>query len=170
MQHVKPQVYMMRQDDPFKCTAAKLAKFRIAEPVKFIHRDAIVLNPFSETLLTKNDAEIARSVCAVDCSWERADDVAKQRVFSAGIGRRLPAILAANPTNYAKLGKLSSAEALAGALYILGDKQLAAEIMNKFKWGHTFLELNGELLEDYSNAETQEQMMQTELEYFPNLK
>ena len=42
--------------------------------------------------------------------------------------------------------------------------------MNKFKWGHTFLELNGELLEDYSNAETQEQMMQTELEYFPNLK
>jgi pre-rRNA-processing protein TSR3 len=171
MQHVKPQVYMMRQDDPFKCTAAKLAKFRIAEPVKFIHRDAIVLNPFSETLLTKNDAEIARSVCAVDCSWERADDVAKhQRVFSAGIGRRLPAMLAANPTNYAKLGKLSSAEALAGALYILGDKQLAAEIMNKFKWGHTFLELNGELLEDYSNAETQEQMMQTELEYFPNLK
>jgi pre-rRNA-processing protein TSR3 len=171
MQHVKPQVYMMRQDDPFKCTAAKLAKFRIAEPVKFIRRDAIVLNPFSETLLTKNDAEIAGSVCAVDCSWERADDVAKhQRVFSAGIGRRLPAILAANPTNYAKLGKLSSAEALAGALYILGDKQLAAEIMNKFKWGHTFLELNGELLEDYSNAETQEQMMQTELEYFPNLK
>jgi pre-rRNA-processing protein TSR3 len=171
MQHVKPQVYMMRQDDPFKCTAAKLAKFRIAEPVKFIHRDAIVLNPFSETLLTKNDAEIAGSVCAVDCSWERADDVAKhQRVFSAGIGRRLPAMLAANPTNYAKLGKLSSAEALAGALYILGDKQLAAEIMNKFKWGHTFLELNGELLEDYSNAETQEQMMQTELEYFPNLK
>jgi pre-rRNA-processing protein TSR3 len=171
MQHVKPQVYMMRQDDPFKCTAAKLAKFRIAEPVKFIRRDAIVLNPFSETLLTKNDAEIAGSVCAVDCSWERADDVAKhQRVFSAGIGRRLPAMLAANPTNYAKLGKLSSAEALAGALYILGDKQLAAEIMNKFKWGHTFLELNGELLEDYSNAETQEQMMQTELEYFPNLK
>jgi pre-rRNA-processing protein TSR3 len=171
MQHVKPQVYMMRQDDPFKCTAAKLAKFKIAEPVKFIRKDAIVLNPFSETLLTKNDASIASSVCAVDCSWERADDVAKhQRVFSAGIGRRLPAMLAANPTNYAKLGKLSSAEALAGALYILGDRQTAAEIMNKFKWGHTFLELNANLLEDYSSAETQEQMMQTELEYFPNLK
>jgi pre-rRNA-processing protein TSR3 len=171
MQHVKPQVYMMRQDDPFKCTAAKLAKFRIAEPVKFIRKDAIVLNPFSETLLTRNDAEIAGSVCAVDCSWERADDVAKhQRVFSAGIGRRLPAMLAANPTNYAKLGKLSTAEALAGALYILGDKQTATEIMNKFKWGHTFLELNADLLEDYSNAETQEQMMQQEREYFPNLK
>jgi pre-rRNA-processing protein TSR3 len=165
---MKPQVYMMRQDDPFKCTAAKLAKFGIAEPVRFIRKDVIVLNPFSETLLTKNDAEIASAVCAVDCSWEKADEVAKhQRVFSAGIGRRLPAMLAANPTNYAKLGKLSSAEALAGALYIMGEKKLAADIMNKFKWGHTFLELNGNLLEDYSNAETQEQLKQAEQEYFP---
>ena len=167
---MKSQVYMMRQDDPSKCTAAKLAKFHIAEPVRFIRNDVIVLNPFSHTLLTKKDASIASAVCAVDCSWEKADDVAKhQRVFSAGIGRRLPAMLAANPTNYAKLGKLSSAEALAGALYILGDKTLAADIMNKFKWGHTFLELNGNLLEDYSNAETQDQMKQEEQEYFPQL-
>lgn len=168
---MKPQVYMMRQDDPFKCTAAKLAKFRIAESVRFIRKDTIVLNPFSDTTLTKADAGIADAVCAVDCSWERADDVAKhQKIFSAGIGRKLPAILAANPTNYAKLGKLSSAEALAGAMYILGDKGTAAEIMNKFKWGHTFLELNADLLEDYSNAQTEEEMKQTELAYFPNLK
>lgn len=168
---MKPQVYMMRQDDPSKCTAAKLAKFRIAEAVRFIRRDAIVLNPFSDMLLTRNDAGIASFVCAVDCSWERAGEVAKhRRAFSAGIGRRLPAMLAANPTNYAKLGKLSSAEALAGALYILGDRHAAAEIMNKFKWGHTFLELNADLLEDYSNAETQEQLRVSEREYFPNLK
>ena len=161
----------MRQDDPFKCTAAKLAKFHIAEPVKFIRKGTIVLNPFSETLLSKNDAEIADYVCAVDCSWERAQEVARQRrVFSAGIGRRLPAMLAANPINYAKLGKLSTAEALAGALYILGDRQAAAEITNKFKWGHTFLELNANLLDDYSKAETQEELVQQELEYFPNLK
>lgn len=168
---MKPQVYMMRQDDPFKCTAAKLAKFGIAESVRFIRKDTIVLNPFSETLLTKNDVQVAAAVCAVDCSWERADEVAKhQKIFSAGIGRRLPAILAANPTNYAKLGKLSSAEALAAAMYILGDKQTAAELMNKFKWGHTFLELNADLLEDYSNAESEEQIKQVEQAYFPNLK
>jgi pre-rRNA-processing protein TSR3 len=162
---------MMRQDDPFKCTAAKLAKFRIAEPVRFIKKDAIVLNPFADSLLTKNDVQVAGAVCAVDCSWERADEVAKhQKIFSAGIGRRLPAILAANPTNYAKLGKLSSAEALAAAMYILGDKQVTAEIMNKFKWGHTFLELNADLLEDYSNAESEEQVKQVEQAYFPNLK
>ncbi|HXV46397.1 MAG TPA: DUF367 family protein [Nitrososphaera sp.] len=167
---MKPLVYMLRQDDPFKCTAAKLAKFRLAEPVRSIHRSSIVLNPFSKTPVTKNDLAIADSVCAIDCSWERADEVLKsQRLVSRGIGRRLPAMLAANPTNYAKLGKLSSAEALAGALYILGEKELAAELMDKFKWGHTFLELNASLLEDYANAESEEQIEQLEKEYFPQI-
>jgi pre-rRNA-processing protein TSR3 len=167
---LKPLVYMLRQDDPSKCTAAKLAKFRLAEPVKFIRRSSLVLNPFSKAPVMKKDAKMVDSVCAIDCSWERADEVLKhQRLASQGIGRRLPAMLAANPTNYAKLGKLSSAEALAGALYILGEKKLAAEIMNKFKWGHTFLELNANLLEDYANAETEEQIAQLEIEYFPQL-
>lgn len=168
---MKPQVYMMRQDDLSKCTAAKLAKFRIAESVRFIKKDTIVLSPFSDTLLTRSDTSIAGAVCAIDCSWERADEVAKhKRVFSSGIGRRLPALLAANPVNYAKLAKLSSAEALAGALYILGDRQTAAEILNKFKWGHTFLELNVDLLEDYAKADSPEQVKQIEQEYFPNVK
>lgn len=168
---MKPLVYMLRQDDPFKCTAAKLAKFRLAEPVKFIRKSSIVLNPFSQTPVSKKDIQVADSVCAIDCSWERADEVLKhQRLVSQGIGRRLPAMLAANPTSYAKLGKLSSAEALAGALYILAEKNLAAEIMDKFKWGHTFLELNANLLEDYANAQTEEQIMQLEKEYFPQLR
>jgi pre-rRNA-processing protein TSR3 len=167
---MKPLVYMLRQDDPFKCTAAKLAKFRLAEPVKFIRRTSIVLNPFSLAPVMRKDAGIADSVCAIDCSWERADEVLKQqRMISHGIGRRLPAMLAANPVNYAKLGKLSSAEALAGALYVLGDKKLAADIMDKFKWGHTFLELNSNLLEDYVGAETEDQIVQLEKEYFPQL-
>lgn len=161
---------MLRQDDPFKCTAAKLAKFHLAEPVKFIRKTSIVLNPFSAEPVLKKDTEIADSVCAIDCSWERADEVLKhQRLASHGICRRLPAMLAANPTSYAKLGKLSSAEALAGALYILGEKALAAEMMEKFKWGHTFLELNSNLLDDYAKAETEEQVVQLEKEYFPQL-
>jgi pre-rRNA-processing protein TSR3 len=161
---------MLRQDDPFKCTAAKLAKFHLAEPVKFIRKTSIVLNPFSAEPVLKKDTEIADSVCAIDCSWERADEVLKhQRLASHGIGRRLPAMLAANPTSYAKLGKLSSAEALAGALHILGEKAFAAEMMEKFKWGHTFLELNSNLLDDYAKAETEEQVVQLEKEYFPQL-
>ncbi len=78
-------------------------------------------------------------------------------------------MLAANPTNYAKLGKLSSVEALAGALYILNEKELAAKMMDKFKWGHTFLQLNANLLEDYAAAETEEQVIELEEEYFPHM-
>ncbi|HEY7506527.1 MAG TPA: DUF367 family protein [Nitrososphaera sp.] len=167
---MKPLVLMLRQDDPFKCTAAKLVKFRLAEQVRFIGRNTLVLNPFSDLPVLKQDSQIADSVCAIDCSWEKADDVLKQqRMAVRGIGRRMPALLAANPVNYSKLGKLSSAEALAGALYILGEHNMATEIMNKFKWGHTFLELNSDLLQEYSAADTAEQAAIIEREYFPQL-
>jgi pre-rRNA-processing protein TSR3 len=167
---LKPLVLMLRQDDPFKCTAAKLVKFRLAEQVRFIGRNTLVLNPFSDLPVLKQDSQIADSVCAIDCSWEKADDVLKQqRMAVRGIGRRMPALLAANPVNYSKLGKLSSAEALAGALFILGERDIAVEIMNKFKWGHTFLDLNLDLLQEYSAAETAEQLAIIEREYFPQL-
>jgi pre-rRNA-processing protein TSR3 len=167
---MKPLVYMLHQDDPFKCTAAKLVRFRLATPIKFISRSTIVLNPFSEAPVLRYDHRLADSVCAIDCSWERADEVLKhQHLAAQGIARRLPAMLAANPTNYAKLDKLSSVEALAGAFYILNEKELASRIMDKFKWGHTFLELNADLLHDYADAETEEQVVELEKEYFPHL-
>ncbi len=167
---MKPLIYMLHQDDPFKCTAAKLVKFRLAVPVKFISRTTIVLDPFSEHTVLRHDYTVADSVCAIDCSWERADEVLKHRRLTArGIARRLPAMLAANPTNYAKLGKLSSVEALAGALYILNEKELAIRMMDKFKWGHTFLQLNSNLLDDYAAAETEEQVIELEEEYFPQM-
>ena len=161
---------MLRQDDPSKCTAAKLVKFHIASPARHISKKTLVLNPFSKEPVTRRDSEIADYVCAIDCSWEKADDVLKQkRLIEHGIGRRLPALLAANPVNYAKLGKLSSAEALAGTLYIVGNSELAAQIMDKFKWGHTFLELNQDPLRDYHAADTVEQVSEIEREYFPQL-
>jgi pre-rRNA-processing protein TSR3 len=42
----------------------------------------------------------------------------------------------------------------------------ARGILDKFKWGHTFFELNSNLLEDYSKADTIEQIIQLEKEYF----
>ena len=78
-------------------------------------------------------------------------------------------MLAGNPTNYAKLGMLSTSEAISAALYILENKEQAYEIMNKFKWGHTFIELNYNILEDYSNTTEQQSIKEIEKEYFPNL-
>ena len=161
---------MLKQDDPFKCTAAKLTKFKLARSVKYLSKKTIILNPFSPVLLSKQDVSISDAVCAIDCSWNRSEEELKDKfLFKNLMGRRLPAMLAANPINYSKLGKLSTAEALAGAFYILGDKDMAKAFMGKFKWGHTFLELNSNLLEDYSNAEHQHEIRIIEKEYFPQL-
>ena len=167
---MKTLVFMLRQDDPSKCTAAKLVKFRLAQSIKYIDKNTLILNPFAEILLSKQDTKISNSVCAIDCSWKRADDILRHgRILLHGIGRRLPMLLAANPINYSKVGVLSTAEALAGSLYILGYIQLAIELMNKFKWGHTFLELNSDLLKDYAKVENSRQVAELEKEYFPQL-
>jgi pre-rRNA-processing protein TSR3 len=74
-------------------------------------------------------------------------------------------MLAANPTNYAKIGRLSSVEALAGALFVLGHQDKASELLNKFKWGPTFLKLNNDLLNDYLKADSLQSILETEREY-----
>lgn len=63
------QVFMLRQDDPAKCTAAKLVKFGLAKQVRHTAQKTIVLDPFAEKTLLKNDKSLANSVTAIDCSW-----------------------------------------------------------------------------------------------------
>ncbi len=160
---------MHRQDDPNKCTAAKLIKFKMASEARKIPYNAIVLDPFSNVVLTPQDKQNMNGICAIDCSWKVADRMIKIPKKSNIANRKLPALLAGNPTNYAKLGMLSTSEAISGALYILGHKEQALEIMNKFKWGHTFIDLNYNILEDYSNTTDLAQITQMEKEYFPNM-
>jgi pre-rRNA-processing protein TSR3 len=64
----------------------------------------------------------------------------------------LPILVAGNPTNYAQPTKLSTAEALSAALYITGFKDESEELLSIFKWGHTFFDLNLEMLEGYAKA------------------
>ena len=86
-----------------------------------------------------------RSITALDCSWEVLD----AGVFGAWRHHRaLPYLVAANPTNYGRPLRLSSAEALAAALYILGEPEQAAALLDAFKWGPHFLTLNAEPLAD----------------------
>jgi pre-rRNA-processing protein TSR3 len=74
--------------------------------------------------------------------------------------------MAGNPVNYAKLGKLSSVEALAGALLILGYHAEAFSILDKFKWGHTFYELNLHILQEYSKAKNEVEVYDIQRQYF----
>ncbi len=157
------QVFMLRQDDPTKCTAAKLVKFGLAKQVRKTNQSTLVLNPFAEQIILKNDVHLVSSITAIDCSWELA-----QKEFARnflGFSRKLPPLLAGNPINYAKLGKLTTAESIAATLFIMQFDSQAHEILNKFKWGHTFFELNCDLLKDYSRAEDQQEISKISQEY-----
>lgn len=150
---MRVQVLMFGQDDPKKCTAAKMVRFGLATRVRRIGRSGIVLDPFSDQVLLRGDRAEARSIVGIDCSWNLAG-----QEFARQLGRtrrRLPPLLAGNPVNYSKIGMLTTAEALAAGLSILGFRMQAEELLGKFKWGHTFFELNGNLLEEYASLKDQ---------------
>jgi pre-rRNA-processing protein TSR3 len=157
------QVLMFRQDDPKKCTAAKLVKFNLAKSVTKTNPGTIILDPFAKQTLLRHDSKIADSITGIDCSWNLAENTFTKRF--GGIPRKLPPLLAGNPVNYSKLGKLTTVEAIAGAVFILGYEDLAHQLLSKFNWGHTFYDLNADLLQDYSKLELEEQIQPLLAEY-----
>ena len=166
---MKILIYHARQCAPKACTAAKLKKFDLAEvfytPQK-IPRNSIVLSPFSEKVLSKEDTRHPKNVLvALDCSWEHAEEVF-ENLKKPLHQRALPLLVAANPVNYGKVSKLSTVEALASALYILGEEGQAQSLLGKFKWGPGFLNLNKDLLESYSKAKKAKEIIDIQNEYF----
>lgn len=162
-------VYEMKQDDPKKCTSRKLVRFGLAIPISrpyHIPRKAIMLNPFAKTVLLLKDKELAEGggLAVVDCSWKKVKEAFSSRF--KGINRRLPYLIAANPVHYGRLFELSSLEALAAALYIIGHKEHARRIVRIYKWGPVFLDLNENLLEEYTQAKSVEEIEEIEEAYF----
>jgi len=165
-------IYDFHQDDPSKCTSAKLQKFHLARQLhslKEIPRSAIVLNPSSNLTLSFQDRTLIQQhgLVGLDCSWNQSDDILQNNI--KGENRRLPTLLAGNPTNYSIRGRLSTAEALAAALVITGFEKEAQRLLAVFNWGNTFLTLNKEPLESYSHTLPSE-LSKQEQEYFPPLR
>ncbi len=152
---VRVNIYYAAQDDPKKNTALRLSRrgyARIVTKLRFLPKRAIVLNPFSEIAFSPADRERIEQfgLAALDCSWEHAQKVLGEHV--RGTSRCLPILIAGNPVNFGKLTKLTTAEAIAAALYIAGFQDASQEMLSIFTWGHTFFELNGMLLDNYVTA------------------
>ena len=152
---VRISIFHAAQDDPKKNTALRLKRrgfARIVTRVRFLPKRAIVLNPFSEIAFSPADRERLEQfgLAALDCSWEHAQKVMGEHV--RGTSRCLPILIAGNPVNFGKLTKLTTAEAIAAALYIAGFKEESKQLLSIFTWGHTFFELNDMLLGNYVMA------------------
>ncbi len=144
-------VIYKKEDDPAKNTAAKMVRLgyaRIINPRR-IHGSPIILNPYARRELSMNDLKDAarHGIVVLDASWKKLSE----RRFRGirGLHRRLPVLVAANPVNYGKPYRLSSIEAVAAALYILGCRERAEDLLSIYKWGPVFLELNRKRLEDH---------------------
>jgi len=170
---VRIVVYHAGQCDPKKCTALKLKRHgmvRITRQMRFLPKRAIVLNPFSKIAFSPADRQRIEDfgLVALDCSWEHAEKVMLRRV--RGTSRCLPILIAGNPVNFGKPTKLTSAEALAAALYIAGFREEARQLLSIFKWGHTFVEINRERLEDYTDAKDSKEVVKLQKRFMENVE
>lgn len=137
------------KDDPKKCTSRKLARVGLIYIIRssyLIPKCSIVLNPEAKDVLSQRELGLAEKhgLVVIDTSWKTGTEIFSK--LKRGIHRRLPILIAANPTNYGKPYELSSAEALAAALLIFGLRDEAIRILSTFNWGMEFLRLNESLM------------------------
>ena len=169
---IKLIVYHANEDDPKKCSARKLQKFGFVELLTNIRktpRNAILLNPFAKKSFSKEDIDFAKKngIIAVDCSWKNAEN-SFEYLDNRNYSRALPYVIAVNPINYGKPLKLTTIEAFAAALYILGETNHAKNILNIYKLSPHFLELNREPLEDYRKARNSKEIIEFMKQYIDN--
>ncbi|MFX0099684.1 MAG: DUF367 family protein [Candidatus Hodarchaeota archaeon] len=153
---LKLHVLHLDQCDPRKCTSKKLKKFNLVKfhkTFRTIPIKSIKLNPFAEKELSIEDKELVtrHGITVIDCSWKKAREIFETKKLVND--RKIPiTFLAGNSINYTMPGKLSSVEAFAACLIITGYPNEARFLLSKFKWGHTFWELNQEKIETIINS------------------
>ncbi|UCE39530.1 MAG: DUF367 family protein [Thermoplasmata archaeon] len=168
-QDIQLLIYHADQCDPKKCTGTKLVRLKQAKKVKnlrLIPYNAIILNPMAIKAISKEDCALAKEhgIVVFDCSWEKAEELLF-KLRKRGKSRALPYLVAANPTNFGRPFKLSTVEAFAASLFILGSSNQAEDILGKFKWGPQFLKVNKIPLMEYSKAQNSTEVVKAQEDF-----
>ena len=171
-------VVYLAQDDRKKNTAVRLSKkgmITLHDKISKTPRRGIILNPLSGKILGPEDHISLNSggkLVALDCSWRLIEESINylskrdtQRNNSL-LHRTLPLLVAANPVNWGKLSKLSTVEALAASMYLVGKIDVAQTLLSHFKWGPNFLVLNKEPLDTYRLARSSSELVEMQFEFF----
>lgn len=151
----------LKECDPRKCTGKKLVKHNLMKILRFgTLFPGLCLTPFGNEYVTSMDHKTVQKYgCAVvDCSWSRIDNTPFHKIKTSH-SRILPFLVACNPINYGKPCQLSCVEAVAATLIITGFPDEAKLYLEEFRWGHSFLEVNGELLEKYARCTNTEEVI-----------
>ncbi|KAL0029542.1 hypothetical protein WJX79_003031 [Trebouxia sp. C0005] len=159
------------QCDKKRCTGTKLVRQQVVSELRLgTPFPGVILSPNGKCCVSNEDKELigVKGLAVVDCSWNKLDEVPFGRIRGAA-PRLLPWLVAANPVNYGKPCKLSCAEAFAAALFICGWPDAAISVLSRFKWGHSFLSTNEELLDRYAACPTSAEVIQVQTEYLDQL-
>tara|TARA_B100000401_G_scaffold194148_1_gene130930 strand:- start:1482 stop:2033 length:552 start_codon:yes stop_codon:yes gene_type:complete len=164
----------LAQDDPKKNTAVRLSKRRdliLHERFNRLPRRGIILEPLCGKVLGPEDhsllLEEGGSLVGLDCSWAQIEDSVNQVMKRTKLKpRMLPLLLAANPVNWGKPSKMTTAEALAASLYLIGKEEQARNLLSAFRWGDQFFILNKEPLEAYRDAKSSSELVDLQFEFF----
>ncbi len=132
----------------------------------------MTLDPYAPLPLSSADrrAALAGGLLAVDGSWNRLSVRGRfpgpARPGSDPGARRLPFLLATNPQHFGKWTQLNTVEALAAAVYLLGRPVQAAHLLEEFRGGPAFLEINRARLERYAEARSGAEVLEAERAIF----
>lgn len=150
---VRLSMFEFNQNDPKRDSGMKLCRLGLARSFKpgAVFK-GILLSAEAHKTLSPADAPQAaeKGFGAVNCSWNRLEEVEASRL--RGTPRKLPFLVAANPTNYGKPFKLNTAEALVASLAICGFRHDAERVAAKYSWGAEFFKINGDLIDRYSKC------------------
>lgn len=159
------------QCDKKRCSGTKLMRARLVSEIRLGKAwGGVVLSPMGQQCVSAEDAQLisTKGLAVVDCSWNRLDEVPFSKIRGQA-PRLLPWLVAANPVNYGRPCKLSCVEAFAAALYICGFPDAASLVLSKFTWGHSFFELNAELLDLYADCKSAKEVIATQHYYLENI-
>ncbi len=165
------------EDHPKACTGRRLIQRGLVEERQRVTTRPpapMLLDPRAEKPLAPVDRLLAQKtgVMGVDCSWNRfAERGGYPPIVGGGpnssiVPRRLPWLIAANPQHYGRFGELNTVEALSATLFILGEPQRAERLLDGFRGGPEFLELNGERLRSYALQEDRPGVEAAERSFF----
>mgnify|MGYP006113123441 CR=1 FL=1 len=164
----------LAQDDPKKNTAVRLSRrgdLKLHERFNQLPRRGIILEPLCGKVLGPEDHALllqeGGALVGLDCSWAQIEDSVSQVMEKTKLqGRMLPLLLAANPVNWGKPGKMTTAEALAASLYLIGREEQARKLLGAFRWGEQFFVLNKNPLEAYKEARSSSELVDLQFEFF----
>ncbi|KAF6001174.1 ribosome bioproteinsis protein tsr3 [Cyanidiococcus yangmingshanensis] len=154
-EQIRLYMYDFGQCDVRRCTGRKLLRHGLLCSLRLgVPCHGVLLSPDASTVLSRADETCVRKwgLAVIDCSWNQIEASSLRRVHCRGLGQRrlLPTLQAVNPVNYGRGARLSCAEALAAALYIVGCKSTARRVLQPFGWSHAFWDVNQVALDMYA--------------------